>query len=119
MAKRKAKNPADEWKGFVKYHLPADIKKLAGKYRDTWDILGNELPEMVEGRYKISLSFNERDFTVIASATCKDPVSANYQRTLSSFASSVHEALLRLCYIHFVVFERIWPEDEQGTDEGW
>lgn len=119
MAKRKPKNTADEWKGFVKYHIPVDIKKAAGQYRESWDILGNILPSMVGERYKVTLSYNDRDGTVIASATCRDPANENYQRTLSSFATDVHEALLRLCYIHFVVFEEQWPDDDQRSDEGW
>lgn len=119
MTKKKARSAADDWKGFVKYHIPIEVKKEAGKYRETWDILDNILPTMVEGRYKISLSFNNSDNSVIASATCRDPVNANYQRTLSSFADDVHEALLRLLYIHFVVFEEVWPADDQRSDEGW
>lgn len=119
MTKRKARKTTDDWKGFVNYHLPNDVKKAAEEYRGSWDLLGNIVPSFVESRYKVSLSFNPKDDAVIASATCKDPTSPNYQRTLTAFAPDVHESLLRLCYIHYVVFEEVWPDEDAKSDDGW
>lgn len=119
MTKKRGIKKADEWKGFVSYHLPHDVKKAAGDYRDSWDLLGNVVPSLVGARYKLSLSYNPKDDAVIASVTCKDPDNINYQRTLTAFAPDVGEALLRLCYIHFVVFEEVWPEDGEKEDDGW
>lgn len=119
MTKKKVRNTADDWKGFVNYHLPNDVKKDAGKYRDSWDMLGNVLPSLVNARYKVSLSYNPKDDAVIASCTCKDPASTNYQRTLTAFGPDLQESLLRLCYIHFVVFDELWPDDGEKTEDGW
>lgn len=119
MARKKERNAADDWKGFVNYHLPIEVKKEAEKYRESWDLLGDILPTLVGQRYKVSLSYNPKDDAVVASATCKDPVDANYQRTLTAFGPDVHEAVLRLCYIHFVVFEGTWPDEQQKGEDGW
>ncbi len=119
MTRKKGVKKADEWRGFVNYHLPVDVKKAAGDYRKTWDLLGDILPTLVGARYKLSLSFNPQDDAVIASVTCKDPENVNYQRTLTAFGPDVHEAILRLSYIHFVVFQEVWPDDNPKGDEGW
>ena len=119
MAKRKARSTADDWKGFVNYHLPNDIKKAAAEFRESWDLLGNIIPTLVLNRYKLSVSYNPKDDAVIASVTCKDPQHHNYQRTLTAFGPDVQESLLRLCYIHFVVFDEDWPEDGGKQDDGW
>lgn len=119
MTKKKVQSTADEWKGFVNYHLPNDVKKGAAEYRETWDLMGNILPTFVEARYKLSISFNPKDDAVVSSATCKDPTSPNYQRTLTAFAPDMEESLIRLCYIHYVVFEGEWPNEADKEDEGW
>lgn len=119
MSKKKSPRTTDDWKGFVNYHVSHDVKKGAAEYRASWDLLGNIVPTLVEQRYKLSIALNVRDNAVIASATGKDPENVNYQRTLSAFAPDAEEAVLRLCYIHFVVFEEVWPQDGDQKEDGW
>lgn len=98
----------NQWTTFVEISLAGhDLEAVNAEYGDP-ERLFDAVQEMVGGGYRVSLSYNEQNDAMIASATCKDDDSVNSGCTFTSFAQDWVTALRIMCYKHFVVTGQVW-----------
>lgn len=114
------KTPARTWNGFVSCELTAEDKASF----KVWDVDFGDAFDLMMGRvtegYRLSISFNKRNDSYIASLTGAEGVGANEGYTLSAFGKDVATAIRVLAYKDSFILEGVWenakvqPKDDIG-----
>lgn len=114
------KVPAKVWNGFVACELTAEDKASF----KVWDVDFGDAFDLMMGRvtegYRLSLSFNKRNDSYIASLTGAEGAGGNEGYTLSAFGKDVATAIRVLAYKDSFILEGVWenakvqPKDDIG-----
>lgn len=108
-----------EWKGYVNWSSDRVDKAGFDKWAESNEPFGNMIPTLIEDGYKVSMSYDNHNASAVASLYCQDVGNENAGWCLTARGSHVYDALLRLLYIHFVCFEKVWPEDDTYASDSW
>lgn len=117
--KRQASN--NSFRGFVNHTLTKEDKKDYAQWALTVDVLGNELPTLLEDGYRITFSIDQRASAFMAAISTKDEESVNANLVLTARAGTEPlEAAARALFLHYHVLAEVWPPPgatEAYTDE--
>lgn len=118
MAKKFAKPNGDFGVDFINRPL---LEAEKDHFKEWFSKLDNDFDEVVgafilEG-FKLSLTWDDNNQCVIASMTCKDEQSPNYNKVLTSRGNQPLETLCMCFYKHVVIFHS--GKWEQNTQRNW
>lgn len=99
---------------FVNISLNVDDKAALAESTLTSEELALSVFRLVDNGFKVSLGFNARTDSFIASITGQIPDTPNYKRCVTSHGSSAENALLALQY----KYEVYCPDGEFPSDDG-
>lgn len=80
---------------------------------------GEDLTVFISKGHKIGLSWDDKGACFVASATCRDERSPNYNRCITSRSDDWYEAMIMNVYKHDVLFQGgTWVSDDAGGSWG-
>lgn len=63
---------------------------------------------LLDASYKVTFTYNPQNGTAIATITCRDEKSVNFNRALSGFSDTWMDALRAVLYKHYVLLKEDW-----------
>lgn len=124
MAKKSSRNSTaqkPEWQvTFIDLKLDKSDQADFRKYASTGDgELSLELAQTIADGNKLSVAWDDNNQTYIASFTCKDEDSVNYNCCISSRSQEWFEAILLGCYkINKLCYNKPWKDVSASDDWG-
>lgn len=106
------------FKGFFNYDLTADEKALAKEFLKNDAEIALSIENAISAGFKLSVSANKANDTIIASMTAVDSTLPQAGFTMSAHARHWYDALGVLMFKHYKVLGQKWnPSEVQATDD--
>jgi hypothetical protein len=102
---------------FVNYEMTKPEEAMMRKAGNTLESVFDFIEKMVGDGYKVSFRHDDYNDCAQASLTAPSGDNPNSNLCLTQRGGSVSKALLRLFYVHSVIFEGTWPQP--GERNAW
>jgi hypothetical protein len=107
-----------DFRGFVNVEIPSELKQDCKSWIREDEIVALEIEEAIASLYKINLTKNVQNDSIIASMQCNDADSPNAGWVLSAHAAHWYDALAVLVWKHRVLLNTNWKAfEEKAADD--
>lgn len=109
------------FKGFINYTPSEEDKDACNSLRQSNDIVGSTLSRVLEGGYKLSCVYVEKNACYSATLFCKDTSNAFAGWCLSMRAGDPITAVERVLWLHYYHLREDWSNavEDGGEADVW
>lgn len=98
-----------DFRGYVNLTLNDTDKRLFDEWLSNVEAVAGGINTVIEGGYRLSVSFDKRHDCFTGSLYCQVPGEANAGYSLSIKGGDVFTAIQRVFFVHLVVLGGQWP----------
>ena len=104
-----------EWKGYINYSPNKADKDRLAEFSKSPDKMLELWSQLAEDGYAIKQTYDEKHAVFVCGLFNQDPTNQNAGWYLSQRAPDPYQALIRVMYVHFIVYEEFWGGDHETT----